>query len=194
MMDIVSLIHHYGYVSVAVGTFLEGETVLVAAGAAASQHYLWLPWVIVTAAVSGFLGDQLFFYLGHVYGNRILCRFPRLKPRTDRVKALLMRHHVSLILFVRFMYGLRIIGPFAIGTSGVPRTRFLALNLLGSAIWASIIAMVGYGTGKGFNQMTHTLGALPTSALLVVIAAVLLVFAIPRIIIYGKHVLNATHR
>ncbi|MFZ1201027.1 MAG: hypothetical protein WAO07_12740 [Desulfobacterales bacterium] len=48
-MDLKSLIENYGYVAIFIGTFLEGETVLVLAGLAAHQGYLLLSGVIFVA-------------------------------------------------------------------------------------------------------------------------------------------------
>ena len=73
-MNIPDLIQSYGYYAVAVGTFLEGETVLLLAGAAASSSHLAMPWVIAVATVASFAGDQLFFYLGRAYGPALLQR------------------------------------------------------------------------------------------------------------------------
>lgn len=133
-MDVTGLIQSYGYWAVAVGTFLEGETVLLAAAAAASRDYLRFPAVIAIAAAFGFLGDQLFFFLGHRYGVRLIARFPSLEPRVTRVQALLRRHDAPLILAIRFLYGLRVAGPIALGTSGVRWARFAAFNLAGAVI------------------------------------------------------------
>ncbi|HDR9283074.1 MULTISPECIES: DedA family protein [Burkholderiaceae] len=154
-MDIANLIQSYGYAAVGVGTFLEGESVLLAAGAAAFHGYLKLPAVMVIATLASFLGDQLFFYLGRRHGNQLLGRFPALAPRVARMRVLLERHHVPVILSVRFLYGLRIAGPMAIGMSGVHWSRFLVLNLLGAVIWAVLIAGVGFGLGQG---LAYSLG------------------------------------
>ena len=154
-MDIAGLIQSYGYAAVGVGTFLEGESVLLAAGAAAFHGYLKLPAVMAIATLASFLGDQLFFYLGRRHGNQLLGRFPSLEPRIERMRALLERHHVPVILSVRFLYGLRIAGPMAIGMSGVHWARFLALNLLGAVIWAVLIAVLGFGLGQG---LAYSLG------------------------------------
>jgi len=43
-MDLQSFIENYGYAAILIGTFLEGETILVLAGLAAHQGYLVLPW------------------------------------------------------------------------------------------------------------------------------------------------------
>lgn len=157
-MDIPSLIQHYGYLAVAIGTFLEGETVLVTAGIAAHHGYLSLPAVIVVATFASFVGDQLFFYIGRLYGVSLLARFPSLQARTASTTALLHRHHVPIILAIRFLYGLRVAGPIAIGMSGVPRLRFLILNLIGAIIWAILIALVGYGIGQGMHLARDLLG------------------------------------
>src|SRR5690348_9687180 len=107
MMDVASLIQTYGYGAIAAGTFLEGETVLLAAGAAAARGYLWLPMIIAVAAFFGFLGDQIFFLLGRRYGRDLVAHFPSLQPKVARISALLERHDAPLILAIRFLYGLR---------------------------------------------------------------------------------------
>ena len=118
-MSMVELIQGYGYWAVAAGAFLEGETMLLVAGAAASRGHLWLPAVVGVAALASFGGDQLWFYLGRRYGNQLLARYPSLVARTAHARALLERHHLALILSIRFLYGLRIAGPVAIGMSEV---------------------------------------------------------------------------
>lgn len=145
---LASLIQQYGYYAVFAGTFLEGETILVLAGFAAHEGYLALPTVIAVAFVASFFGDQFYFLLGRRYGDRLLSRFPRLTARAARVKQLLHRYHLPLILSIRFLYGLRIVGPMAIGMSGVSWLRFLVLNLIGAALWAALIAGAGYLFGQ----------------------------------------------
>lgn len=146
-MVIAELIQTYGYAAVAVGTFLEGETVLLLAGAAAGRGHLSMPLVIAVAAVASFAGDQLFFHLGRRYGNPLLRQFPALQPHTVRARALLERYSTPLILSIRFLYGLRVAGPLAIGMSDVPWLRFLLLNLAGAIVWAVAVAMTGYWSG-----------------------------------------------
>ena len=161
-MAIADLIQNYGYLAVAVGTFLEGETVLVLAGAAASLGHLSMPVVIAVATLASFAGDQLFFHLGRRYGARLLARFPALHARTARARELLARYHLPAILSIRFLYGLRIAGPIAIGMSGVPWWRFLALNLAGAIVWAALIAGEGYW---GHQALAPLVGAIDADEL-----------------------------
>src|SRR5271169_5451586 len=110
-----ALIQHYGYLAVFVGALLEGETILVMAGFLAHEGYLNLAGVMAVAAFGGFLGDQFFFALGRLRGRQILARFPSIQARATRVGALVIRHQNWLIVFIRFMYGLRVAGPILLG-------------------------------------------------------------------------------
>ncbi len=146
-MDPATLIAHYGYLAVAIGCLLEGETVLVLAGFAAHGGHLGLPQVILVAAATGFAGDQFFFWLGRRHGAGALRRFPSAAAHAARVQALIERYHEWVIVGVRFAYGLRIAGPVLIGTSDVPAWRFVLFNALGAAIWASAVALAGWFLG-----------------------------------------------
>jgi membrane protein DedA with SNARE-associated domain len=152
-MSIATLIQDYGYAAVFVGTLLEGESVLILAGVAATLGYLSLPWIIITAIVGSFLGDQVFFYLGRHYGPELLQRFPLLAARAARMQILLQRFHLPLILGVRFMYGLRTVGPMVIGMSDVAWTRFILLNFIGACVWAASFASSGYLFGHAMELL-----------------------------------------
>ena len=158
-MNIAGWVQSYGYLAVAVGTFLEGESVLLIAGAAASRGHLAMPAVIAIATFASFLGDQLYFLVGRRYGAALLARYPSLQPPAARARGLLDRHHLPLILSIRFLYGLRIAGPMAIGMSSVSWPRFVLLNGLGALLWALLIAGVGYGTGHALVHLLKVVDA-----------------------------------
>ncbi len=138
----------YGYLAVFVGSVLEGKTLLILAGFAAHQGYLSFPLVVMLAFCGGTLGDQIFFFLGRYYGAPLLSRFPSLSNRAQPVNQLVQRYHASLIVGVRFMYGLRIAGPISIGMSDVGAWRFVVFNLLGAAVWAMLIAGAAFLFGQ----------------------------------------------
>lgn len=143
-MTLQALIATYGYFAVFAGAFLEGETVLLLAGFAADRGYLELPWVMVVALFGGFLGDQLYFFLGRHYGFRILSRYPSMVSRAATVDQWLHRFHAPLIVGIRFMYGFRIVGPIILGIGRVSAVKFIALNFIGACIWAVLVTGIGY--------------------------------------------------
>ena len=77
-MNIEHLLNTYGYLALFIGTFAEGESVLVLGGILAHSGHLELTAVIVTAFVAAVLGNQLYFYLGRRHAQGFLRRFPRL--------------------------------------------------------------------------------------------------------------------
>jgi membrane protein DedA with SNARE-associated domain len=152
-MSLESVIVHYGYWALMLGTALEGETILVVAGYLAHRGYLQLPYVIAAAMFGSFVGDQVFFHLGHQSGKAFLARRPRWQLKADRVRNLLDRHRIGLVMGFRFMYGLRTVSPFVIGMSGFSRKLFLPLNAVSAALWATIIGGAGYVFGRALQQM-----------------------------------------
>ena len=147
-MDIAQLVQQFGYLAIAVGSFLEGEAVLLAGSFAASQGYLELALVFPIAALASFLGDLPYFYAGRRYGESVMARFPALQCHKGRLEKLLHRHHVLMVLTLRFLYGVRIPGLLTLGMSTLPAWRFLALNFLGALVWAAGICAAGYGAGR----------------------------------------------
>jgi membrane protein DedA with SNARE-associated domain len=96
-------------------------------------------------------------------------------PNAERVNRLLMRHHAWLIIGVRFMYGVRIVGPMVIGMSDVSARRFLLFNLIGAAIWAFLITGAGYMFGHTLKWLMADLERYEVIALVVIITLAVLV-------------------
>jgi len=148
MIPFETLLKTYGYWAVLIGTFAEGETLLVLGGFAAHRGYLALPWVILAAFIGSFMGDQLFFYLGRKHTQWVLARRPLWKARVDRAHQLLERYRTLLILGFRFMYGLRTIIPFLLGMSSVSTRKFIILDVIAAFVWAVAVGTGGYLFGN----------------------------------------------
>lgn len=143
----------YGYVAVFVGTLLEGETVLLAAGFAAHRGLLDWRLVVAIAGFGATLGDQAAFLLGRWRGPAIIARFDFLSRHAPRVHALMERRPALLIVAMRFLYGMRLAGPIVMGSSRVPLWRFSLLNMLGAAIWAALVTAVGFYFGMALETV-----------------------------------------
>lgn len=161
-----------GYLAVLIGTLLEGETVLFLAGLAAQHGYLYFPLVVAVGAIGGFAADQSLFFIGRRYGNRLLARFPAMAARAPRVQALVKRWDVLALIFVRFLYGMRIAGPVVIGSCGIALWRLAFFNFIGAVLWACLVAGVGYFAGRAVQQW---FGRLQDTHVLLLMAAVLAV-------------------
>src|SRR5678816_2698757 len=129
-MDLAALLEQYGYFLVFLGTLAEGETVLVLAGYFALRGYLDLGGVILTAFVGAVCGDQLFFHLGRRHAKALLERFPTLREKVNKALRRVEDHQIKIVLTMRFLWGLRIALPVALGLTNMNARRFLLLNLV----------------------------------------------------------------
>jgi membrane protein DedA with SNARE-associated domain len=151
LIDLQSIIENYGYAAILIGTFLEGETILVLAGLAAHQGYLELTGVIFAAFLGSLCGDQLFFYLGRKHSQAVLSRRPSWKSKAEKVHKMMNQFQTPMILSFRFLYGLRTVAPFVIGMSPVSVKKFILLNAAGALVWAVAIGSGGYLFGNALE-------------------------------------------
>jgi membrane protein DedA with SNARE-associated domain len=170
MMSLATLISTYGYAAIAIGTFFEGETVLVLAGFVASRGYLELTWVVICGFLGTLCGDQLCFYLGRAQGTKVLEKRPYWRSKSKRVFHLLHKNRFLVVLGFRFFYGLRSIIPFLLGASGISRIFFLFSNILGAFVWAITIGISGYLFGHAFELVIGDIEKYELQLLLVLAA------------------------
>ncbi|ECE0502301.1 DedA family protein [Salmonella enterica subsp. enterica] len=156
-MDINTLITHYGYAALVIGSMAEGETVTLLGGVAAHQGLLKFPLVAAAVALGGMMGDQLLYLLGRCYGGKILRRFPRYHTKIRRAQKMIQRHPYLFVIGTRFMYGFRVVGPLLIGASRLPPKIFLPLNIVGALIWALLFTTLGYLGGEVIAPWLHDL-------------------------------------
>lgn len=147
-MDPASLIESHGYWLLVLGCVIEGETALVLAGFAAFRGYLDWGAILLIATSVGFSIELLLFWLGRRHGDAMAARFPFIGRQARRIHRLVDRYPNLAIIGVRFAYGLRTAGPILIGGSSVSMSRFFALSLFGTVVWACGFVLVGWVFGE----------------------------------------------
>jgi membrane protein DedA with SNARE-associated domain len=150
-MRLEELIANYGYIAILIGTFFEGETILIIAGFLAHGGYLKLPYVIAAAFTGTLIGDQLYFHIGRIKGRQFIANRTAWKSKTDRVFRLLGKHQSVFILGFRFLAGIRTVSAFILGSAGIPSIRYLVLNGCGALVWAVVIGLSGYFFGHALE-------------------------------------------
>jgi len=150
---LLQLLAQWGYLAVGVGTFFEGETIVLAAGALAHRGVLSWPWVVLAAFAGSLLGDQLWFFVGRRYGRAFIIKRPPLRVHMQRVEGWLARFGVWFVLGFRFVYGVRTVSPIVLGASGYPASHFAALNVAGALLWAFAFVGAGLGLGAGLHAL-----------------------------------------
>jgi len=156
-LDLPALLHQYGYLMIFLGTLAEGESLLVLGSYFAHRGYLDLGGVMLTAFVGAVCGDQLFFHLGRRHAKGLLERFPRLRDKVNVALRRVEDHQVKVVLSMRFLWGLRIALPVALGLTNMSARRYLLVNLLSAAIWSTVFSLAGYGVSRVLSQVIGNL-------------------------------------
>jgi membrane protein DedA with SNARE-associated domain len=158
--SLANLVASHGYWVVAtvvalesMGIPLPGETMLVTAAIyAGTTHRLNIGLVIAAAAAGAIVGDNLGYWIGRVFGYRLLLRYgPLLRISTPRIKLgqyLFYRHGGTLVFFGRFIAILRAITAVLAGTNCMPWWRFLFFNAIGGIVWTAAYGMAAYAAGE----------------------------------------------
>lgn len=149
-------IRTYGYWALLLGTFIEGETILMLGGLSAQLGYLDIYLVIVVAFIGSFSGDQFYFMVGRLKGTELLAKHQRWHAKVSKVHCYLERYHDLIMLGFRFVYGIRIMTPFVLAMNPRIRTgRFVVLNAIGAVIWSVVVAGGGYLFGHALELILH---------------------------------------
>lgn len=138
----------HGYWVLFLGTFLEGEAILIMAGLFAFQGYLNIFGVIFTAFAGSFFGDQFYFYLGRWKGLLLLKIFTSIARKFRKALKLIEKYGTFVAFISRYTYGFRIILPIILGMTNLAALRFLWLNLISAFSWAVVFSLAGYMFGK----------------------------------------------
>ncbi|HEX3577210.1 MAG TPA: DedA family protein [Thermoanaerobaculia bacterium] len=174
------LLQKFGYLAVFVGTFLEGETILVMAGFFAERGYLKLPLVVITACAGAYVGHVFWFFLGRKQGVKLLDRFPRMKRHFGKGIRLFERYGAPAIFITQWLYGLRITCAVIIGISKVSTIKFLIYEALTCIVWAIVIGTAGYYFGRAVERVLGRAAHIEKYGLLVLLVAGIGIWAYHR--------------
>ncbi len=167
---IAHLLSTYGYAAIfglvmleSAGIPLPGETILITAAIYASTtHGLDIRFVIIAAAVGAIIGDNIGFWVGRLYGQKLVTRWgPHvgLDARKQKLgQYLFMKYGGAIVFFGRFVAVLRAFAALLAGVNHLPPWRFLMFNAAGGIVWASVFGLGGYVLGQGIHRIAGPVG------------------------------------
>lgn len=140
----IGLLETYKYWIVVGGALLEGEMVLILAGAAAYHGHMNLQMVMLISFLGALFHDHLLFFIGRKYGDKIIYRQNRWQDRINKVVNLIHKYDRYFIMSFRFIYGIRTITPIVIGSSTISLRKYFSLVVISAALWSVIVSYIGY--------------------------------------------------
>lgn len=144
----IELITEYGYIILFIWSIAEGETGLVMAGVLSHTGDMTVPMAILVAGLGGFVGDQMYFYIGRYNKEYIHSEFKTQRRKFALAHVLLKKYGWPIIFVQRYMYGLRTILPMAIGVTRYDAKKFAFINFISAFVWASATIIPAYIFGE----------------------------------------------
>jgi membrane protein DedA with SNARE-associated domain len=160
--DVIELL---GAVGVGVLTLVEvffppipSEIVLPLAGFLSGQGRLSLLAAIIASTLGSTVGSLALYQLAATWGNdrvrRLLGRIPLMDTGDlDRAEDWFDRHDRSSVFIGRLVPGVRSLISLPAGFRGMHLGSFLALTVLGSAIWNTLLITGGYVLGNQWRTV-----------------------------------------
>ena len=141
-------VEDWGYVILFFWGILEGELGLIFAGLATHDGKMNLFIAIFVAGLGGFVGDQIYFYIGRFNRKKIQEEFTSQRRKFALAHLLLKKYGWSIIFIQRYMYGMRTIIPMSIGTTRYSALKFAIINLFSAWVWAAITIILTWVFGE----------------------------------------------
>ena len=195
----LEVVNNYGYLGIFLLILIENvfppipsEAVLLFGGALTVTTAMQVPGTIAAATAGAVAGAIVLYALGRIFkAERLRKLFAgrfgsvlHLKPEyVDRSVAWFERYQTKAVLICRCIPLMRSLISIPAGCASMNMLQFLVLTTIGSAVWNTLLVMVGSALGTAwetalpyFDQYTH----------IVVIAAVVLVVAVAAYLLLKK--------
>jgi len=157
-----------GYGALILFAFLEGCCVPIPSeitfgfgGVLAFQGHLNLALVIILGTLAELAGSFVSYTIGRVAERPVIERFGRYllitKSDIDRAERFLDGRGWWAVPLGRILPVVRAFISLVAGFTGMRPLRFAILNLIGTVIYASVVASIGYGVGSAWHRVVHDL-------------------------------------
>jgi membrane protein DedA with SNARE-associated domain len=137
---------------------------------------------MVGVGLAGILaGDSIIYWAGRRYGSRV-AEFAPLRRlitphKMEIVERKIRRRGYMMVLFARFLPGLRAPTFFTVGHAGMPYWEFVAFDGTASLVSAPVWVCLGFWFGDDLQAAAHAAGRFSHYILLGVGVALLAIFA-----------------
>lgn len=169
MEDTFSNLATYGYIGLFLYSLGGGFVALVGAGVLSFMGKMDITTTILIAFTANALGDVLLFYMAR-YQKGMMMEGLRKHRRKLALSHLMMKKYGSwIILFQKFVYGIKTLIPIAIGLTKYDFKKFAMFNVGASAVWALTVGLGSYFSGSALMKAAELIGEKPWIAPVIVL-------------------------
>ncbi len=134
-----------------IGFFLPGDSLLFAAGLAASNGDVSLPLLVICVVAAAILGDNVGYSIGKKMGSTLFTKDDGIIFRKEYIETaskFYEKHGGKTIIVARFTPIVRTFAPVVAGATNMSRERFFLFNVVGGITWGAGIPLLGYFVGN----------------------------------------------
>ncbi len=152
---------------------IPSEAVLPLAGYFVERGEFAFAAVLATSTAGSVLGAVLLYEAARHGGRPFALRFlhrARIDPaRLDEAERWFARRGPLVVLVGRCIPGARSLVSLPAGLLRMPRLTYIALTLVGSALWNGVLVGAGYALGSQWERVSEVIGPLSTPLLVAVV-------------------------
>ena len=161
MEDTFSNLATYGYIGLFLYSLGGGFVALIGASVLAFMGKMDLTLVMLIAFIANAIGDVMLFYMAR-YQKSMMMEGLRKHRRKLALSHLLMKKYGSwIILFQKFVYGIKTLIPIAIGLTKYDFKKFVILNIGSSVIWTLVVGLGSFYSGAPLMKVAEVIGDKP---------------------------------
>lgn len=139
-----SLFETCGYIATFLGTFMEGEILLLTAVLSAKMGYVNYFGAMVAAFLGAYIRDWTVFVLVKKQGKKLLAKKPKLQAKLDKASTWFEKRPLFFLSFYRLMYGFSTAILMLSGLKGVSYIRFGIHSAISTFLWVAIFGGLGF--------------------------------------------------
>lgn len=165
---VIHAIYASGYAGIVALMFVENvfppipsEVIMPLAGYMTSQGKLNLIGVVLAGTAGSVLGAMPLYYLGQKIGSERIKRLADRRGRwltvsrqdLERAESWFKKYGAGAVFFCRLVPGIRSLISIPAGIYRMERAKFLFYTTAGTAVWAALLASLGYVLGSNFSKI-----------------------------------------
>ncbi|RZG66120.1 DedA family protein [Acinetobacter bouvetii] len=185
---ILSIMEQLGYLGIALLMFLDNvippipsEIIMPSAGYTASQGKLLLSGVIIAGCIGSLIAAALLYWIGYQFNHDAIFRFTDRYGKylfiksEDIQKSLLWfeKYGHRIVFFGRMVPAVRSLISIPAGMSRMPFWKFMFYSALGTIIWTTFLACVGFYFGEN-QALMHEIFSRVGYVIIMIVVLVLL--------------------
>lgn len=155
MEDIIKELYVGGYLILFFYSLGGGMVALIAAGILSSSpdSNLNIGICIVTACIANIIGDAALVWVSRYNKSVVMPYIKKHRRKLALSHLLIKKHGAKIIIFKKFVYGLKTLVPLAIGFTKYSMIKFNIISVFGACIWAVTIGLGSYYAGTYFRKI-----------------------------------------